>query len=270
MNHSDEISNFRWIADTLTFIVLLKEHEINALKWRNRGNGIRARRLQIGCNLAERNVEARQVINFGERPKHNFMVQENMTTNTELDFMLNRKWRQEIIDTEYINERAITATIVVNHQRIKLMSVYFSHSGYADHHVENMYRTIKKTTNYTKHAYQLLVEISLLSQPGCGTDCRCWKTHTQRKKQERWLDDTLTDVTQFYSTQHDVLKESWETNDLQITRRNWEANRPHHNQEKTLEIQQRCRSQIHDAHGQWSQMCHGNIHDHYSEEGWPS
>ena len=52
--------------------------------------------------------------------------------------MLNKKWRHKIIDTEYINERAITATIVVNHQRIKLMSVHFSHSGYADYHVENV------------------------------------------------------------------------------------------------------------------------------------
>ena len=50
--------------------------------------------------------------------------------------MLNKKWRQKIIDTEYINERVITATVVVNHQRNKLMRVYFSHSGYADHHVE--------------------------------------------------------------------------------------------------------------------------------------
>ena len=50
--------------------------------------------------------------------------------------VLNKKWRQRIIDTEYINERAITATIVVN--RIKLMSVYFTHSVYADHHIEKM------------------------------------------------------------------------------------------------------------------------------------
>ena len=46
--------------------------------------------------------------------------------------MLNKKWRHKIIDTEYINERAITATIVANRQRIKLMSMYYLHSGYAD------------------------------------------------------------------------------------------------------------------------------------------
>ena len=58
--------------------------------------------------------------------------------------MLNKKWRQRIIDTEYINERAITTTIVVNCHRIKLMSVYFSHSVYADHHIEKMYKTTEK------------------------------------------------------------------------------------------------------------------------------
>ena len=30
--------------------------------------------------------------------------------------MLNKKWEQRTTDTEYINERAITATIVINRQ----------------------------------------------------------------------------------------------------------------------------------------------------------
>ena len=50
--------------------------------------------------------------------------------------MLNKRWRKRIIDTEYINERTITTTILVNRQHIKLMSVYFPHSKYADHHFE--------------------------------------------------------------------------------------------------------------------------------------
>ena len=49
---------------------------------------------------------------------------ENSTTNTEVGIMLNKRWRQRIIDTEYINERAITTTILVNREHIKLMSVY--------------------------------------------------------------------------------------------------------------------------------------------------
>ena len=57
--------------------------------------------------------------------------------------MLCKRWRQRIIDIEYINERAITAAIVVNRQRIKLVSVYFTHSRYADHHIEKMYKMIE-------------------------------------------------------------------------------------------------------------------------------
>ena len=48
--------------------------------------------------------------------------------------MLNKKWRHE-----YIIERATTATIVVNHQGIKLMSVYFHHSGYATNTSKNVH-----------------------------------------------------------------------------------------------------------------------------------
>ena len=39
--------------------------------------------------------------------------------------MLNKKWRKRIIDTEYINERAIKTTILVNRQHIDLIFVYF-------------------------------------------------------------------------------------------------------------------------------------------------
>ena len=58
--------------------------------------------------------------------------------------MLNKRWRQRIIDTEYINERAITTTILVTRHHIKLMSVHFHHSKYANHHIEKMYKTIEK------------------------------------------------------------------------------------------------------------------------------
>ena len=85
--------------------------------------------------------------------------------------MLNKKWRQRIVDTEFINERAITATIVVNRQRIKLMSVYFPHSKYADHHIEKMYKTIEKHTTNCK-IYTPIVGGSFNAELGLhGTEC---------------------------------------------------------------------------------------------------
>ena len=63
-------------------------------------------------------------------------VQEKYDNKHGVGILLNKKWKQIRIDTEYINERAISTTILVNRQRIKLMSVYCTHSGYADHHIE--------------------------------------------------------------------------------------------------------------------------------------
>ena len=88
--------------------------------------------------------------------------------------LLNKKWKQRIIDTEYINERTISTTIVVNRQRIKLMSVYFLHSGYADHHIvttlnmrTNTVRRCSKQSRNTWctviNTFQSLEEILMLS-----------------------------------------------------------------------------------------------------------
>ena len=76
--------------------------------------------------------------------KHIFMGAGKYDNKHGGGIMLNKRWRKRIIDTEYINERAITTTILVNRQHIKLMSVYFPHSKYADHHIEKMYKTIEK------------------------------------------------------------------------------------------------------------------------------
>ena len=83
--------------------------------------------------------------------KHIFMGAGKYDNKHGVGIMLNRRWRQKNTHSECINERTITATIMINHQRIKLMSVYFSHSGYADHHVEKLYRTIKKHSTNSKN-----------------------------------------------------------------------------------------------------------------------
>ena len=88
--------------------------------------------------------------------KHFFMGAGKYDKKHGVGIMLNKKWRQKIIDTEYISERAITTTIVVYHQRINLMSVYFTHSGYAVHHVESMYRTIEKHTTNDRNCIPII------------------------------------------------------------------------------------------------------------------
>ena len=69
---------------------------------------------------------------------------ENTITKHGVGIMLNKRWRKRITDIEYINKRAITTTVLVNRQHVKLRSVYFPHSKYADHHIEKVYKTIEK------------------------------------------------------------------------------------------------------------------------------
>ena len=59
--------------------------------------------------------------------KHIYMEAGKYDNKNGVGIMLNKSWRKRIIDSEYINERAITTTILVNRQHINLMSVYFPH-----------------------------------------------------------------------------------------------------------------------------------------------
>ena len=96
--------------------------------------------------------------------KHIFTGAGKYENRHGVGIMLNKRWRKRIIDTEYINERAIKTTILVNRQHIALMSVYFPHSKYADHHIEKMYKTIEKhMTNNKKSAILSLEETSMMS-----------------------------------------------------------------------------------------------------------
>ena len=96
--------------------------------------------------------------------KHIFMGVGKFDNKHGVGIMLNRRWRQRIIDTEYISERAITTTILVNQQRIKLMSVYF-------HHSKNMRTTTlrgctkqsRNTWRTVINTFQSLEETSMLS-----------------------------------------------------------------------------------------------------------
>ena len=77
-------------------------------------------------------------------------------------------------------ERAITASTLVNQQRIKLMSVYFSHSVYADHHIEKLYRTMEKHTRSNKKSIQLVRgDFNTSLGPRHGVDRASGGPHTQ-------------------------------------------------------------------------------------------
>ena len=113
------------------------------------------------------------------RHKHIFMGAGKYDDKHGVGIVLNKKWRHKIIDTDYIIERAITATIVVNHQRIKLMSICIPHPGYADHHIEKMYKTIEKHTASCKRYIPIVGgDFNAELGPGHGTECKSVGKHT--------------------------------------------------------------------------------------------
>ena len=72
--------------------------------------------------------------------------------------------------TDFISERAIAVSITVNSQPVLLMSVYFFHSGYADHHVEKVYRAIEQHTK-SKKAIQIVGgDFNAELRPGIGVE----------------------------------------------------------------------------------------------------
>ena len=89
--------------------------------------------------------------------KHIFMGAGKYDNKHSVGIMLNKRWRKKVIDTEYINERAITTMILVNRQRIKLVSVYFPHSKYADH------RSISHTPFFFDEVFHLRPLIVIFS-----------------------------------------------------------------------------------------------------------
>ena len=126
--------------------------------------------------------------------KHIFMGAGNYDNKQGVGIMLNKRWRKRIIDTEYINERAITTTVLVNRQHIKLMSVYFPHSKYADHHVEKMYKTIEKhMLNNKKYIPIIGGDFNAELRPGKGRECGSVGRYTLNESNKRgdWLKSWL-------------------------------------------------------------------------------
>ena len=101
--------------------------------------------------------------------------------------LLNKKWRKKINRTEYINERA---NCNIDHSSaLTLMSVYFLHSGYADHHVERAYNSIEKITKFTKNMQIVGGDFNAELGPGIGIERLSVGPHTLKQSNSRgdWL-----------------------------------------------------------------------------------
>ena len=87
---------------------------------------------------------------------HRFMGSGKFENKHGVGILVNKKWRRHIKWTDYISERAISTSIAGNKQHVLLMSANFLLSGYADHYVEKVYRSMEQLTNSKKKNIQIV------------------------------------------------------------------------------------------------------------------
>ena len=93
----------------------------------------------------------------GRHITNTFMGAGSFDNKHGVGIMLNKNWRHRVVDTEYINERVISTSIVVNRQHIKLMSVYFTPLGVS----RKCTRRSRSKQQIAKDTYPLLEETSM-------------------------------------------------------------------------------------------------------------
>ena len=81
--------------------------------------------------------------------------------------LLNERWKRKIVKTEYVSERIITTTMKYLQRRIELASVYFSHAGYTEVHIEKMYKCIE---NHCNKKHTAIIADDFNAQLGPGDD----------------------------------------------------------------------------------------------------
>ena len=87
----------------------------------------------------------RQTKEIWETQQGHIMVESGQFINKHgVAILLNKRWKNQINWVQCESERIVAMSISINKQPIVLMSVYMPHSGSADHHVENVYKTIIK------------------------------------------------------------------------------------------------------------------------------
>ena len=182
---------------------------------------MRARRLQMGCNIIEWNVETRQIRNPGDTSQTHFHGCRKIRQQTRRG-----NYAEQVVEAKnywhWIHQR----TGHHHHNRGQppthqtdecvlppLGACVPSHRE----NVQNDPDAHSKLQKMHTHCWMRL-------QCRTGTRSRnrmhtYWLVHTQRGKQKRWLDETLVVVTKLHSTRHDVQKDTSETNGLHISKR---------------------------------------------------
>ena len=139
---------WRYQKQKVTFIILQKNMRSMHSSEKNRRTGKPARRVTDGMQFYWVKRGDMNQLSYGRHITTTFFMGAGKYENKHgVGIMLNKSGEKELLTLiTSTNQRTChTTTILVNRQHIKLMSVYFSNSKYADHHIKKMYKTIEKT-----------------------------------------------------------------------------------------------------------------------------
>ena len=136
----------------------------------------------------------RQSKDIWETQQGHIMVESGKYTNKHgVAILLNRRWKNQMNWVQCACERVVAMSISVNKQPIVLMSVYMPHSGYPDHHVENIYKTITTTIEKDKSMKIIGGDFNAELGPGEGIELSAVGHYTLNKANCRgeWLTQWL-------------------------------------------------------------------------------
>ena len=149
-----------------------------------------------------------------------FMGTGNYDNKHGVGIILNKKWRQRIFDTEHINERGHHRDRVKppTHQTDECVLPTLGICGPS--HRKNCSKRWRRTQKTAKDTYLLLEGTSMQNwNVVTETECTSVGRHPPRGKQKRLLVEKLADATGLHRFQHDVQKNTSETNDHHISER---------------------------------------------------
>ena len=159
----------------------------------------------------------RQTKELWETQQGHIMVESGQFINKHGGaILLNKKWKNQINWVQCESERVVAMSISVNKQPIVLMSVYMPHSGYADHHVEKVYKTITKITEREKNMKIIGGDFNAELGPGEGMELSAVGHYTLNKGRElqRRMDDSVATPEQTGGAEHHVQEDTTETSDI--------------------------------------------------------
>ena len=150
-----------------------------------------------------------------------------------LEYYWTRSGEKESIGQTPSTKRAIATSITANKQRALLMSVYFHHSGFAEHHV-----AIEKHRKSKKSIQIVGGDFNAELGPGIGVERVSVGTHTLKEENKRgdWMKQWLM-MQNFVALNTMYRKTPEKTSYIQDTERCRETAGLHFGRQETLALQ---------------------------------